>query len=86
MKNKIHGSFDRYKLGNIVADKAKPLVCSEVIKVSLVSRQQVIDGNDLMTLLQEAVGQVGPKEACSSRNHANWHGTTLRFISWKSKP
>jgi hypothetical protein len=55
MKNKIHGSFDRYKLGNIVADKAKPLVCSEVIKVSLVSRQQVIDGNDLMPFLQESV-------------------------------
>jgi hypothetical protein len=86
MKNKIHGSFDRYKLGNIVADKAKPLVCSEVIEVSLVSRQEVIDGDDLMPFPQESVREVGTQKACPAGNYTGWHDLSPRFISQKSKP
>jgi hypothetical protein len=52
MKDVVHWSLHRNKLGHIMPKKTKPLFGSQVIQVPLVSSQKAIHRDHLMAFLE----------------------------------
>jgi len=86
MKYVIHRSLYGDELGDIVTQKTEIRDATEVIKVSLIAGDQVVDRHDLVALFQKTVGQMRAQKASSTGHHATGHPSGLGSFRPQGKP
>ncbi len=86
MEHVVHRSFHRDELGHVMTEKAKLRIAHEMVQVSFVARDQIVDGQYLVPFFEKAVGQMGAQESGPSRHHAGWHPYGLESFPPQRKP
>src|SRR5471032_3116524 len=83
VKHEIHATRDEDELRDVVLDEVKALVPREVLDVAGVSRDQIVDCDDAMTLGQQSIGEMRAKESTASRDDGD--GTVPGDLGMKER-
>jgi len=62
-------AFDVQVVGDVVVDEAEPAMLEQVVDVVGLSGDQVVDGGDLGSCLDQGGADVGTEEAGASQHH-----------------
>src|SRR5437660_10094071 len=77
MQHEIEIARDMQILRHVVADEPEPPILMERCQVPLVTGKKVIDADDIVALLEEALAKITAEESRATANECLWHPRSI---------
>ena len=75
MQHSVNRTFHEHVLRDVVIDELELRIAEKVSDIVGVPGQQIVEAQDVITLSQQMVAEMTPKESCPARDYGSFGGT-----------